>query len=160
MITRGQFDRTPIRQPAASPGPGPVMPAGGTGHRLILKSVNVVITGLVATAITDLDFEGRLVRGKAIGRNTEGHQVDLVAEALTRAVTDLLPPGHVVFKQAVPASTDAGDVVVTVVEFLTPERTDYLFGVAPITAEPVEGVARSVLNAVEHSTAPLLAAVG
>jgi hypothetical protein len=156
MITRGHLERTPIRQPevatAAVEGPPAVSP-----HRLILTGADVVVTGLVATAVVDLNFEGRKVRGKAIGRKSDSHHVGLIAEALGRAITDLLPAGHgVVFKQAVPTSTDAGDVVVTVVEFLTPDKAQILFGVAPTESEPVAGIARSVLNAVNHSIAHLL----
>jgi hypothetical protein len=156
MITRGHLERTPIRQaPEASPAAD--RHTAVSQHRLILKAVDVIVTGLVATAVVDLDFEGHKVRGKAIGRSSESHHTGLIAEALGRAVTDLLPAGHgVVFKQAVPTSTDAGEVVVTVVELLTPERTEFLFGVAQTESEPVAGVARSVLNAVNHSLAHLL----
>jgi hypothetical protein len=157
MITRGHLERTPIRQaPEASPVAGD-RHAAVSPHRLILKTVDVIVTGLVATAVVDLDFEGHKVKGKAIGRSSDSHHIGLIAEALGRAVTDLLPAGHgVVFKQAVPTSTDAGEVVVTVVELLTPERTEFLFGVAQTESEPVAGVARSVLNAVNHSLAHLL----
>ena len=160
MIIRGHPERTPIRPMMDSPAPPAARKsAASSDHRLILKAVDVTVTGLVATAMIDLDFEGRRVRGKAIGRSSEGHHLALVGEAMTRAVTDLLPAGHgAVFHQAVSASTDAGDVVVTVVEFLTPDRTEFLFGVAPTEGEPVAGVARSVLNAVNHPTARLLEA--
>lgn len=158
MIIRGHPERTPIRPMAEAPDRAAVpkrLPA--SDHRLILKAVDVAVTGLVATAIIDLDFEGRRVRGKAIGRSAEGHHLALAGEAMTRAVTDLLPAGHgTVFRQAVSASTDAGDVVVTVVEFLTPDRAEFLFGVAPTEGEPVSGVARSVLNAVNDPTARFL----
>jgi hypothetical protein len=160
MITRGHLERTPIRHASEAPAPPADSPPLLLHHRLVLKGVDVVITGLVATAVVDLDFEGQKVRGKAIGRSSNSQHVGLIAEALGRAVTDLLPAGHgVVFKQAVPTSTDAGDVVVTVVELLTPERAEVLFGVAPTESEPVAGVARSVLNAVNHSIAHLLAPV-
>jgi hypothetical protein len=130
-------------------------------HRLILKGVDVVVTGMVATAVVDLDFSGQRVRGKAIGRSSDTHHFGLVGEALARAVTDLLPAGHgAVFRQAVSTATDAGDVVVTVLEFLTPDRTEYLFGVAPTEGEPVAGVAKSILNAVNHPAAMLLASAG
>jgi hypothetical protein len=156
MITRGHLERTPIRQPEVSAAAAESPPAVSP-HRLILTGADVVVTGLVATAVVDLNFEGRKVRGKAIGRKSDSHQVGLIAEALGRAITDLLPAGHgVVFKQAVPTSTDAGDVVVTVVEFLTPDKAQILFGVAPTESEPVAGIARSVLNAVNHSIAHLL----
>jgi hypothetical protein len=162
MIIRGHPERTPIRPAPESP----VSMAGPRGvavseHRLILKGVDVVVTGLVATAVVELDFNGQKVRGKAIGRSSDTHHLGLVGEALARAVTDLLPAGHgAVFRQAVPTATDAGDVVVTVLEFLTPDRTEYLFGVAPTEGEPVAGVAKSVLNAVNHPTAMLLELAG
>jgi hypothetical protein len=162
MITRGHPERTPIR-------PAPEAPVSVAGprdamiseHRLILKGVDVVVTGMVATAVVDLDFSGQRVRGKAIGRSSDTHHFGLVGEALARAVTDLLPAGHgAVFRQAVSTATDAGDVVVTVLEFLTPDRTEYLFGVAPTEGEPVAGVAKSILNAVNHPAAMLLASAG
>lgn len=162
MITRGHPERTPIRHTTEAP----VSVAGSKGtmiseHRLILKGVDVVVTGMVATAVVDLDFSGQRVRGKAIGRSSDTHHFGLVGEALARAVTDLLPAGHgAVFRQAVATATDAGDVVVTVLEFLTPDRTEYLFGVAPTEGEPVAGVAKSVLNAVNHPTAMLLESAG
>ena len=160
MITRGHLERTPIRQMAEASASDVGREPTTSHHRLVLKGVDVVVTGLVATAVVDLDFEGRKVRGKAIGRSSDSQHSGLIAEALGRAVTDLLPAGHgVVFKQAVPASTDAGDVVVTVVELLTPERAEVLFGVAPTESEAVAGVARSVLNAVNHSIAHLLAPI-
>ena len=160
MIIRGHPERTPIR-PVDSPEPAVPSRRPASDHRLILKAVDVVVTGLVATAVVDLDFEGRRVRGKAIGRSAESHHIELVGEAMTRAVTDLLPAGHgVVFRQAVSTSTDAGDVVVTVVEFLTPDRNEFLFGIAPAEGEPIAGLARSVLNAVNHPTALLLEAAG
>ena len=160
MITRGHLERTPIRHMAEASASDAGREPAASHHRLVLKGVDVVVTGLVATAVVDLDFEGRKVRGKAIGRSADSQHSGLIAEALGRAVTDLLPAGHgVVFKQAVPASTDAGDVVVTVVELLTPVRAEVLFGVAPTESEPVAGVARSVLNAVNHSIAHLLAPI-
>jgi len=159
MITRGHVERTPIRQAVEPTAPAADRQPAVSDPRLVLKAVDVVVTGLVATAVVDLDFRGRQVRGKAIGRSSDSHHIGLIAEALGRAITDLLPAGHgVVFKQAVPASTDAGDVVVTVVELLTPDRAQVLFGVAPTEAEPAAGVARSVLHAVNHSLAHLLAA--
>jgi hypothetical protein len=160
MITRGQTDRTPIRAMAEPSAPlhGPAK-TPSSDHRLVLKGVDIDVTGLVATGIVDLDFEGRRVRGKAIGRSSEGHHLALVGEAIARAVTDLLPAGHgAVFRQAVSTATDAGEVVVTVVEFLTPDRAEYLFGVSPVEGKPITGVARSVLNALNHPTAPLLEA--
>ena len=162
MIIRGHPERTPIRPVGEPHAPAAVSrSAPHSDQRLILKAVDLVVTGLVATAIVDLDFEGRRVRGKAIGRSAEGHHTALVGEAITRAVTDLLPAGHgAVFRQAVSASTEAADVVVTVVEFLTPDSTELLFGVAPTEGEPVAGVAKSVLNAVNRPTAWLLEAAG
>lgn len=157
MIIRGHPERTPIR-PMAEPAPGTVpMSAPDPGHRLMLKTADVHVTGLVATAIVDLDFEGRHVRGKAIGRSAEGHHIPLVGEAMTRAITDLLPAGHgAVFRQAVTAQTDFGDAVVTVVEFLTPDSTDFLFGVAPVENGAFGGVARAIMNAVYPHAAHLL----
>lgn len=160
MIIRGHPERTPIRPVMDAPARQAVpIDVPEAGHRLILKAVDVAVTGLVATAVIDLDFEGQRVRGKAIGRSSEGHPIALVGEAMTRAVTDLLPAGHgTVFRQAVLTVTEAGEVVVTVVEFLTPDRTDFLFGVAPTEGEPVAGVARSILDAINRRTARLLEA--
>ena len=158
MIIRGHPERTAIRPMEESPAPRAVPKAiPSSEHRLILKAVDVHVTGLVATALIDLDFEGRRVRGKAIGRSSEQYHVGLVGEAMTRAVTDLLPAGHgAVFRQAVPISTEFGEALVTVVEFLTPESNEFLFGVSPVEGEALVGVAKSILSAVNHRTARLL----
>jgi hypothetical protein len=162
MINRGYHERTPIRpvpEVHAPTAAQKTVPAPDS--RLVLKGVDVAVTGLVATATIELELDGRAVRGKAIGRSADGHPVALVGEAMTRAVTDLLPAGHgTVFRQALPTATDAGDVIVTVVEFLTPDRTEVLFGVAPTEGEPVAGVARSILDAVNRRTSRLLEPAG
>jgi len=68
-----------------------------------------------------------------------------------------LPAGHgAVFRQAVPISTEFGEALVTVVEFLTPESNEFLFGVSPVEGEALVGVAKSILSAVNHRTARLL----
>lgn len=158
MIVRGHPERTPLRSVddgAAPRVPSSVLPS--SEHRLILRGVDVQVTGMVATALIDLDFEGRKVRGKAIGRSAEQYHAGLVGEALTRAVTDLLPAGHgAVFRQTLPISTDYGNALVAVVEFLTPEANEFLFGVAPADGESLVGVAKSILSAVNHKTAVLL----
>lgn len=158
MIIRGHPERTPVRPRDESATPRAVSQASpNSEHRLILKAVDVQVTGLVATALVDLDFEGRKVRGKAIGRSVEQHQAALVGEAMTRAITDLLPAGHgAVFRQAVPVSTEFGDALVSVVEFLSPESNEFLFGVAPVDGEVLTGIAKSILSALNHRTARLL----
>ncbi len=158
MITRGHPERPAVR-PMEQSAAAATAPSGPVSeHRLILKAVEVHVTGLVATALVDLDFDGRKVRGKAIGRSSEEHHLELVAEAMARAVTDLLPAGHgAVFRQAVPTATDFGEALVTVVEFLTPDSDEFLFGVAPqLDGNPSEAVAKSILSAVNHRTARML----
>lgn len=157
MVVRGYPDRTLIRQAEGAAPPTPARAEDLSEGRLALREVRVHVTGLVATAIVDLDFKGRPVRGKAIGRSAEKHHLPLVAEAVARAATDLLPPGHgAIFRQAVTAPTDFGDAVVTVVEFLTPDSDEILFGVSAAEGESAEGVARSVLSAINRRTARLL----
>jgi len=133
----------------------------GRGRRAVLAGLRLDLAGLVATAVVDLTFGRRRTTARSVGRNAEGRRLFLIAEATTRAVTELLPSGYgaVIHEVTVlqPGTPDEGRGILSTVLFLSPEREQFLFGVAPAGDDPRMAAARAALSAVNRKIEPLLA---
>lgn len=161
-LLAAEFDAGPRLPPvpAARP-PRAEMGAAPRGRRAVLAGMRLDLSGLVATAVVELTYGHRRTSARSVGRNAEGRRLFLIGEATARAVTDLLPPGYGAVIHEVrllqPGAPEAGRGVLTTVLFLSPEREQYLFGVAPVGEDPPMAAARAALSALNRKIEPLLA---
>lgn len=119
--------------------------------RIILSGARLELAGVVATATVELAYGKCHVTQRAVGRNVPERHRFLAAEATARAVTVLFPPGFgVVLHTISPATPDLGEVVWTLVHFLTPAREESLIGIAAVETDISATAAKSVLNAVNR----------
>lgn len=156
------------REPAGSGEPAGVkdatvvMSPSPREHRAVLSSLRLDLAGLVATAVVELRFGRRHTVARSVGRNAEERRLFLVGEATARAVTELLPQGYgaVIHEVKVlqPGAPEQGRGILSSVLFLSPEREQFLFGVASIGDDPRMAAARASLSAVNRKIEPLLAA--
>jgi hypothetical protein len=134
--------------------------APGRGRRAVLAGLRLDLSGLVATAVVELTFGRRRTTARSVGRNAEGRRLFLIGEATTRAVTELLPSGYGAVIHEVnllqPGTLEEGRGVLSTVLFLSPEREQFLFGVAPAGDDPRMAAARAALSALNRKIEPLL----
>jgi GGDEF domain-containing protein len=132
----------------------------GRGRRAVLAGLRLDLSGLVATAEVDLALGARRTTARSVGRNAEGRRLFLIGEATTRAVTELLPSGYGAVIHEVhllqPGTPEEGRGVLSTVVFLSPEREQFLFGVAPAGEDPQMAAARAALSALNRKIEPLL----
>lgn len=132
----------------------------GRGRRAVLAGLRLDLSGLVATAVVELTFGLRRTTARSVGRNAEGRRLFLIGEATTRAVTELLPSGYGAVIHEVnllqPGTVEEGRGVLSTVLFLSPEREQFLFGVAPAGDDPRMAAARAALSALNRKIEPLL----
>jgi hypothetical protein len=120
-------------------------------ERIVLESVEMNISGQVATAMVRLREHGRAVSGRAVGRNLEPQRLALLGDAAARALTELLPLGYgVLVADVQPVATEAGEAVVAAVTLLTPEDEATLLGVARADDGVAQAAVRAVLDAVNR----------
>ncbi len=155
---------------ATAPAPRPVvvepMPAAPLSEgiriidntkRLILKSVNLDVSGQVATATVQLTLGDRRVMGKAVGRDTEDRRLYLVAEATARAITEFMPRGYgAILHHIQHAPAEVGVALWSLVILLTPTGEQSLLGIALADGNLPEAAANSVLNATNRRVGVLL----
>ncbi len=162
---------TPLPEPeTTAPAPRPIvvepMPAAPLSEgiriidntkRLILKSVNLDVSGQVATATVQLTLGDRRVMGKAVGRDTEDRRLYLVAEATARAITEFMPRGYgAILHHIQHAPAEVGVALWSLVILLTPTGEQSLLGIALADGNLTEAAANSVLNATNRRVGVLL----
>jgi len=127
-------------------------------ERIVLESVGLNISGQVATATVRLRERGRVVSGRAVGRNVEPQRLSLLGDAAARALTELLPLGYGVLLSGIrPVTIEVGDAVIAAATLLTPGGEVTLMGVAPADGGVTEAAVRAVLDAVNRRLAYLFA---
>jgi hypothetical protein len=160
-ILRAEFNAGPHARSgrAEQPARAEAVPAR-RGRRAVLAGLRLDLSGLVATAVVDLTFGPRRTTARSVGRNAEGRRLYLIGEATARAVTEFLPSGYgaVIHEVSLlqPGTAEEGRGVLSTVLFLSPEREQFLFGVAPAGDDPRMAAARAALSAVNRKIEPLL----
>ncbi len=118
--------------------------------RVVLRVVNLELTGFVASAIVEVVHGDCKGTGKVVGRNTPERYCFLVAGATARALTELFPRGFgIVLQNVYPVRSEVINALSTVVLFLTPTREELLLGIALDDSLP-STAAKAVLNAVNR----------
>jgi hypothetical protein len=120
-------------------------------ERIVLETVQMNLSGQVATAAVRLREAERRVSSRVVDRNVEARRPRLLGEAATRALTELLPLGYGLILSDIHAiTTEVGDALVAAVTLLTPEGEQVLMGVARNETGMAEAAVRAVLNAVNR----------
>lgn len=147
LAARGPQTRTSTPEPPVDSGEKPTSKV----RRLILKGVEVELSGAVATALVTLTWQDRQVVGKTVGRNVEGQQIALAAEATVRAVTEFLPSGYgVVLEHVKPVQDEVDLVLWAKVLLFTPDGEQSLLGIARTDSNAPQAAAKAVLSAVNR----------
>jgi hypothetical protein len=119
--------------------------------RVVLETVQMNLSGQVATAAVRLREADRRVSGRVVDRNVEAQRPRLLGEAAARALTELMPLGYgLILSDIQSIATAAGDAMVAAVTLLTPEGEQVLMGVARMETGMAEAAVRAVLNAVNR----------
>lgn len=120
-------------------------------ERILVESVQMTLSGQVATAVVRLRERDRHVASRTVGRNLEPQRLGLVGDAAARALTELLPIGYgILLTDIRSVGTEVGEVVVAAVTLLTPEAEQVLMGVAGAKAGMAEAAVRAILGAVNR----------
>jgi len=119
--------------------------------RIVLETVQMNLSGHVATAVVRLRAGGRRVSSRSVDRNAEANRLRLLGDAAARALTELLPVGYgALLADIRPVTTEVGEAVLAALTLLTPEGEQVLMGVARTEDGGAEAAVRSVLNAVNR----------
>ncbi len=119
--------------------------------RVVLRVVNLELTGFVAAASVEVMHGNCKGTGKVVGRNAPERHSFLVAGATARALTELFPRGFgIVLQNVYPVTSEVIKALSTVVLFLTPTREELLLGIAQVDDSLPRAAAKAVLNAVNR----------
>jgi diguanylate cyclase (GGDEF)-like protein len=139
--------------------PAPPVPAvAEAAHRAAIRRVAFAVSGGRGMAAVELEYDGRVVQGRADGPVPGTAATWLMAEATLRAVQDLLPPTHQLLLEGVSRTPlGASEALNVVLLSVAPDHEEHLIGSAVFSADPQEAAVKATMKAVNLALARVLA---
>lgn len=127
-------------------------------QRAAIRRVAFALSGGLGMAAVELEYDGRVVSGRAEGPVPGTAATMLMAEATLQAVQDLLPPAHQLILEGVSRTPlGASEALNVVLLSVSPQQEEHLIGSAVFAADPQEAAVKATMKAVNLALARALA---
>ena len=136
----------------------PPPPVAEASQRAAIRRVDFAVTDGRAAAAVELEYDDRIVTGRAEGPVAAMGTTRLMVEATLAAVHQLLPSGHDLILEGISRSPlGASEALSIVLVSGSPMYQDHLVGSAVFTADPHEAAVKATMKAVNPVLAGVLA---
>jgi IMP dehydrogenase len=129
----------------------PPPPTTGVVERAAIRRVDLAVTDGRGSAAVELEFEDRIVSGRAGGPVPGTATTRLMVEATLEAVRRLLPSGHHVSLEGISRTPlGASEALNVVLVSASTTHEEHLIGSAVFTADPHEAAVKATMKAVNR----------